>query len=232
MSEHYSLRISGTDIETQENPDVTLSGDEVNNWKVKRTVTDADGNVYITVKIGDQWWTAENLRVTRYRNGEAIEKVTDENAWADLAAGAYCDYENDENNSSIYGCLYNWFAVDDPRNLAPLGWHVPTDEEWQALVDFFGGEAVAGGKMKEAGDAHWAHPNEGATDESRFSALPAGNRSTTGMFGSMSFYAYFWSSNNFSPSYAPYRQLNYDDTAAEHSNPHKRFGFSIRLIRD
>lgn len=138
------------------------------------TVTDYDGNVYQTVLIGDQCWMMENLKVTHYRNGDPIPHVTDGVTWGNLTSGAYCNYNNDEGNVATYGRLYNWYAVDDSRNIAPAGWHVPSDAEWQTLVDYLGGDAVAGGKMKEAGTTHWASPNTGATNESGFTALPGG----------------------------------------------------------
>ena len=110
------------------------------------TVTDIDGNLYYTVKIGEQWWMLENLRVTHYRNGDAIPNVTDDAEWEGLSTGAYCDYDNDPANVATYGRLYNWYAVGDSRNIAPAGWHVPSDDEWQTLVDYLGGSSVAGGE--------------------------------------------------------------------------------------
>ena len=123
------------------------------------TVTDIDGNVYQTVTIGTQEWMAENLKVTHYRNGDPIQLVTDDSSWSNLSTGAYCDYDNDGDNVAVYGRLYNWFAVNDSRAIAPAGWHVATAADWQTLIDILGGDAVAGGKMKEAGTAHWLAPN-------------------------------------------------------------------------
>jgi len=113
-------------------------------------VVDIDGNFYAVVKIGDQWWMAENLKVIHYRNGDAIPNVT-LREWSALTTGAYCDWGNDPNNAGIYGRLYNWYTVADSRKIAPEGWHVSSDEEWQTLVDYLGGSSVAGGKMKETG---------------------------------------------------------------------------------
>ncbi|MFQ5629021.1 MAG: fibrobacter succinogenes major paralogous domain-containing protein [bacterium] len=96
-------------------------------------VTDIDGNSYRAVKIGDQWWMAENLRVTRYRNGDAIPNITDNKAWSQLTTGALCNYDNDPEKAAIYGLLYTWYAVIDSRGIAPEGWHVPSDEEWKQL---------------------------------------------------------------------------------------------------
>ena len=137
------------------------------------TVTDADGNTYRTIKIGNQWWMAENLRTTRYRNGDPIPTVTDNFTWGHLLTGACCSYDNDSSMVFTYGRLYNWHAVSDGRGLAPLGWHVPSDADWGTLVEYLGGSAVAGGKMKEAGTAHWLSPNTGATNESAFSGCRA-----------------------------------------------------------
>jgi hypothetical protein len=117
-------------------------------------VVDIDGNAYHTVTIGNQVWMVENLKVTHYRNGDAIPNVTDGTAWLDLTTGAYCEYDNDVNNVATYGRLYNWYSVNDSRNIAPAGCHVPSDDDWQTLVDYLGGDAVAGGKMKEIGSTH------------------------------------------------------------------------------
>ena len=195
------------------------------------TVTDIDGNLYYTVKIGEQWWMLENLRVTHYRNGDAIPNVTDDAEWEGLSTGAYCDYDNDPANVATYGRLYNWYAVGDSRNIAPAGWHVPSDDEWQTLVDYLGGSSVAGGKMKEAGTTHWNPPNTGATNESGFSALPGGYRIHYGSFD-MGFYTYFWSSTEYSSSYAWYRSLNYINSQVGRDYYDKRLGISVRCVRD
>ena len=192
---------------------------------------DIDGNVYRTVKIGDQWWMAENLKVTHYRNGDPIPNVTSNTEWENLSTGASCVYRNDESNVSTYGRLYNWFAVHDSRNIAPEGWHVPNDEEWQILIDYLGGESVAGGKMKEQGFEHWFSPNTGATNESGFTALPGGYRCRSGHFYTMGYYANFWSTTEYSSGHAWYRTLGYNYSEVTRSNLNKRFGFSIRCIR-
>jgi uncharacterized protein (TIGR02145 family) len=138
------------------------------------TMTDIDGNVYKTVKIGTQWWMAENLKVTHYQNGDGIPNVNSSFYWQNLISGAYCIYDNNESNAQIYGLLYNWYAGDDERIIAPEGWHVPSENEWITLVDYLGGFGYAGGKMKENGTAHWLSPNTGANNESGFTALPGG----------------------------------------------------------
>ncbi|MBD3333686.1 hypothetical protein GF356_12625, partial [candidate division GN15 bacterium] len=196
------------------------------------TVTDIDGNVYQTIKIGDQWWMAENLKVTHYRNGDPIPHVTDYGTWSGLSTGAYCEYDNNPSHVATYGRLYNWNAVDDSRNIAPVGWHVPSDAEWQTLVDYLGGSGVAGGKVKEAGLAHWASPNTGATNESGFTALPGGYRSSTGTFYKMSIQAYFWSSTEYGSNDAWGRDLFYLNSQVDRFNYGKQDGFTVRCVRD
>jgi len=199
-------------------------------------VTDIDGNTYKTIKIGDQWWMAENLKVTHYRNGDEIPYVTDDSEWAGLETGAYCSYNNADSNIAIYGLLYNWYSVDDSQSIAPEGWYVPTYVEWQTLVDYLGGDAVAGGKMKatgtiEGGDGLWHDPNEGATNESGFSALPGGFRYNYGCLG-LGESADFWLplENNY------YRALDhglYFSSSGLHLlASSKQVGLSVRCIRD
>ena len=215
---------------------VKIYADDSNYEKGK--VSDIDGNIYITTKIGNQWWMAENLKVTRYQNGDSIPNVTDVGQWVNLTAGAYCNYDNDTSNVSTYGRLYNWYAVDDYRNLAPEGWHVPTDEEWQELVDYLGGDAVAGGKLKakgtiEDGDGLWYEPNEGATNVSGFSALPGGCRySYLGSFNDVGSFALFWSSTELGSISAWRRDLRFDYSGIRSDYFDKRYGFSVRCVRD
>jgi uncharacterized protein (TIGR02145 family) len=195
-------------------------------------MTDQDGNIYRTVKIGNQWWMAENLKVTHYRNGDAIPNVTDATAWSNLSSGAYGDYDNNTTNVSAYGRLYNWYAVSDSRNIAPIGWHVPRDEEWQTLADYLGGYSVAGGKMKESGTSHWSSPNTDATNESGFSGLPGGCRYSSGTFGSLGYYAFFWSASEYHTDLAWYRTLYCDFLGLSLYYYDQRYGFSVRLVRD
>jgi uncharacterized protein (TIGR02145 family) len=195
-------------------------------------VTDIDGNVYETVTIGSQVWMAENLKVTHYRNGDAIPNVTDGTTWSESSSGAYCEYNNDINNVATYGRLYNWFAINDSRNIAPAGWHVPTDAEWQTLVDYLGGNTVAGGKLKESGTSHWYSPNTGATNESGFSGLPGGCRTNYGNYGSIGTYAFFWSATEDNSNYAWYCYLNCSNSEVYRVNSNKHYGFSVRCVKD
>jgi len=203
----------------EEEPDTTI-------------VTDIDGNIYQTIQIGDQRWMAENLKVTRYRNGDPIPNVTSNVTWEALTTDAYCGYNNSQVNVITYGRLYNWYAVEDSRNLAPNGWHVPSDDDWQILIDYLGGASIAGGKMKTTGTAHWLSPNTGATNESGFSALPAGCRDYTGHCTNIVYHAYFWSTDEIDNSNAWHRRLDYYYSRAFHETYDKRAGFSIRCVRD
>ncbi len=196
------------------------------------TVTDIDGNTYQTVKIGDQWWMAENLKVTHYRNGDPIPNVTGDTEWKYLTTGAYCNYDNDANNATTYGRLYNWYAVNDSRNIAPTGWHVPSDAEWQTLLNYLGGSSTAGGKLKETGTSHWNSPNTGATNESGFSALPGGCRVRNGGYTNMGDYANFWSSTECSSASGWPRALSYGSSGVRRQYPDGQVGFSIRCMRD
>ena len=208
------------------------------------SVTDIDGNPYNTIVIGDQNWMAENLKVTHYRNGDQIPHVTDNNQWAGLSSGAYCYQENDPLNIEIYGNLYNWFTVVDPREICPDGWHIPSDEEFIELemhlgmswedaneMDYRG--VNEGGKLKEAGTMHWNPPNEGATNESGFKALPGGFRySQSGYYDELGESDGFWSTTEYNGSAAWYRRLNYSYSQAyRHWSGHKKGGFSLRCVQ-
>lgn len=193
-------------------------------------ITDIDGNKYKTVKIGNQWWMAENLKVTHYRNGEMIPYVIGSGSWAILTTGAYCYYDYRDDLGSRYGGLYNWYAVNDSRGLAPEGWHIPSDAEWQTLKDYLSGDAVAGGKMKETGEA-WASPNTGATNESKFSALPGGEIDEVGTFRHSYSNGKFWYSSDFSNDAAWYCSLYYAGSYADRTGAFKRTGISVRCVR-
>ena len=175
---------------------------------------------------------AENLKVTHYRDGTSIPHVTDNSEGPGLSTGAYCAYDNNESNVTTYGYLYNWYAVNDSRNIAPNGWHVPTDEEWQTLVDYLGGYSVAGGKLKEAGTEHWNSPNTGANNESGFCALPGGYREwSNGILKGMGAVAYFWLSkeNNYSPAWSVNNM--YPEVVYRYDY-NKKYGYSVRCVKD
>ena len=195
------------------------------------TVLDIDNNVYHTRTIGTQVWMVENLKVTRYRNGDLIPNVTDGTVWSNLTTGAYCNYDNDAGNATPYGRLYNWYAVNDARSICPSGWHVPTDAEWTTLSTYLGGENVAGGKLKETGNAHWQN-NQGATNETGFTALPGGTCKLNGIFGSIGLYGYYWSSTQLNDQSAWHYKMNFDNSYLLYSNYNKYIGISVRCIQD
>jgi uncharacterized protein (TIGR02145 family) len=194
-------------------------------------ITDVDGNVYTSVTIGTQVWMVENLKVTHYRNGDVIPNVQVDALWYNLLSGAYVDYGNIPSNGEIYGKLYNWYAVSDSRKLAPIGWHVATDAEWLALRNFLGGESIAGGKIKDP--AHWEGSNLVATNESGFTALPAG-RHNTPLSGlpSLGWYGYWWSSTEYSTSDGWYWSVNLWDNGLWQYYSTKNCGFSVRCLKD
>ncbi len=206
------------------------------------TVTDIDGNVYQTVKIGDQWWMMENLKVTHYRNGDPIPHITNNGEWAISDSGAYCNYNNDSSNVSAYGRLYNWLAVVDSRHLPPAGWHIPSDDEWKQLERYLGmSQSQAdttgwrgtdeGGKLKETGTAHWGAPNTGATNSSYFTARPGGYRDYSGWFYNRGYFGAFWTSTPAS-SLAWYRGLYYDRSTIDRGWHYRTSGISVRCVKD
>ena len=198
------------------------------------TMTDQDGNTYKTITIGTQTWMAENLRTTKYRTGEAIPLVTDSTAWKNSTTGAYCNFNNTKNIDTIatFGRLYNGYTISDNRNIAPKGWHVPTDEEWSTLITFVGGDTVAGSLLKEADTTHWQNPNRGTTNQSGFTALPAGYRNTDGTYFSMGFYSEWWSSSENNAADTKLRSMVYFSNDIGTGYVEKSYGFSVRCIKD
>ncbi len=185
-----------------------------------------------TVQIGAQVWMLKNLNVDHYRNGDSIPEVRDSTQWENLTTGAWCYYNNDPAMGEIFGKLYNWYAVNDSRGLAPDGWHVPNDLEWTILVDYLGGGIVAGGKMKEVGTIHWNHPNTGATNFSNFSALPGGECHATNIHFEIGNHCNWWSSIEDDDLCAKFLYLEYDNPYTEYNYRIKTTGFSVRCIKD
>lgn len=195
----------------------------------------------ILVKIGTQLWTSKNLDVTTYANGDPIYHTTSNYTWKELQysnIGAYSNYNHDyANNGTKYGKLYNFTAVNDPRGLAPAGYHIPTIEEWNTLSNFLGGDNVSGAKLKEAGNANWIDNDDPisitTTNSSGFSALPGGNRVWTGPFGAITTWGYFWTSSQYNignDAWAVY--LGYNRSLLGKTAFVLAYGFSIRLIKN
>lgn len=195
---------------------------------------DGDNNKYPVVRINGQVWMAENLKTTSYNDGTPIPLVTDTTAWSGLTTPAYCWYDNDTNNKYLYGGLYNCYVVKDTIEVCPSGWHMPTINEWETLV-YFVGEEVAGQKLRttgtiEGGDGLWVAPNEGATNETGFSALPAGSRHIYGAFWSIGENGRWWSCSDDDFS-LPWGFMLYTDMrGAGWWGYDMQYGFSIRCI--
>ena len=197
-----------------------------------QTVTDIDGNVYNTVTIGTQVWLKENLKTTKFNDGNSIPNITDATAWASLTTPAYCWYNNDEPaNKNTYGALYNWRTVNSGK-LCPSGLHVPTDLEWTELTDYLGGENLAGGKLKETGTLHWNSPNTGATNETGFTALPGGNRAYYRLFCGIGDFGFWWSTTEHETRYAWYRQLHQGFSFVMNAYHDEQMGLSVRCLRN
>jgi uncharacterized protein (TIGR02145 family) len=199
------------------------------------TTTTTTTNTYLCgfmdVIIGDQVWTACNLNVDTYRNGDPIYQATNASEWNELTTGAWCYYNFDPVNGAIYGKLYNWYAVTDPRGLAPIGYHIPTLAEFATLSSFLG--VSAGGKLKETGTFHWTSPNTGATNETLFTGLPGGYASYSGSFiGSINNYGYFWAVEEYSSILGNYYRLDYNANTFNLNGIRKDSGISVRLIKD
>jgi len=196
------------------------------------SVTDINGNSYQVKSIGGQDWFTENLRVTRFSNGDPIPEIQDKQTWKKTRTAGLCNFDNDPSSAIRLGTLYNWHAVADPRNLCPKGWHIPSEQEWSQLTRFLGGDAVAGGKMKNPGNDRWAWPNSGATNESGFNAIPNGYRSNAGIFYLLDTYTFFWTSTGYSGEEALSKFLQNDyDGVTTIENDHN-FGFSVRCVKD
>lgn len=201
------------------------------------SVSDIDGNTYKTIQIGTQTWMAENLKTTKFNDNTSIPLVTDNAAWSNLYATrspAYSWYDNDpEVFKPIYGALYNYFVVEK-GNLCPTGWHVPSHAEGVTLETFLGGEAIAGGKLKETGNTHWTYSfNTLATNETGFTALPGGIRDVgNGMFGGIGASGDWWSTTYESPGFLWIFSMSYGDNKTYSSSSLENSGISVRCLKD
>jgi len=209
------------------------SGNNKNN-NPPPSIIDVDGNVYHSVTIGTQVWMVENLKVTHYRNGEGIPNVTDQTQWSVLITDAYCIYNNDVTKKAEFGVLYNWYVIKDSRNIAPAGWHVPSDAEWAALLSYLGDDAAT--KLKEAGVGHWLEPAAPANIDNLtgFTALSGGFRSFNGLFGQISSQGFWWTSSKYEYSdtdaWSYIMQYNISNVARFENL--KKCGFPVRCIKD
>ena len=224
--------------------------------EVDNFIKDIDGNVYTYITIGTQVWMKENLKTTKYNDGTAIPNKTDNTAWAALATGAYSDYSNNPGDSTMYGRLYNWFAVDNNagtkvasnggKNVCPTGWHLPSDAEWKTLTDYLtnkgygfqgSGNDIAKSMASTSGWTTYGTlgtvgNDQASNNSSGFTALPSGCRNYNGTFCDFGSYAYWWSSTEGSSTDAYYRLMFYVSSIVSRIDYLKRYGFSVRCLRD
>jgi uncharacterized protein (TIGR02145 family) len=207
------------------------------------TVTDIDGNLYHTVTIGTQTWMVENLKTTKYRNGDHIPNITDATEWSTLSTGAYCDYDNKPDNSATYGKLYNWYAVDDSRKIAPAGWHVPSDKEWTTLESYVTANPGTSGSVAKAltSTTNWASSTEEfaigndltKNNSTGFTALPGGYRYYgNGTYGNVGSLGRWWSSSEYETDLAWIKGTDYDRSYFARNYYNKQWGFSVRCLKD
>jgi uncharacterized protein (TIGR02145 family) len=189
-----------------------------------------------SVVIGSQEWTSENLDVETFKNGDLIPHAITNEEWllaTENKQPAWCYYNNNPTTGATYGKLYNWYAVNDPRGLAPDGWHIPSEFEWMELFNYLGGESIAGGKMKSTGTQYWLSPNTNGTNQSGFSGLPGGYRTNYASFENLGNLGYWWSSTEYQPdSYSLASTLTFDIGGTYLYFHQKSFGFSVRCIKD
>lgn len=197
------------------------------------------------ITIGAQIWSSKNLDVTQYLNGDPIPQVSNPLEWETLTTGAWCWYDNDSASyAAVYGKLYNWYAVNDSRGFAPDGWRVPSESDWNKLVLSIDVNAdtnclisctqssIAGGEMKETGLVHWLTPNNGANNNTGFTALPGGGRNTDGTYFYLGNYGNWWSKGSYDASSAFIRTLSYSGASFKKEVSYKRLGYSVRLVKN
>lgn len=220
------------------------NADELNSQQLNTAlnygeVFDIDGNKYATIKIGQQTWMAENLRTSRYSNGDTIPNCTESYKWRSLTSGAWAHFNNNSSFNLLHGKLYNWYVVNDQRNICPTGWHVPSDEEWSILLNYLGGANTAGHKLKSRLNGAWAKEYQGQigagnepTNESGFSAIASGIRKDDGQFILMTYRASFWSTTQYNSTDAIHREIFWNGDGIGTYNDKKTYGYSFRCIKD
>jgi uncharacterized protein (TIGR02145 family) len=194
------------------------------------TITDIDGNIYKTVKIGEQVWMSENLKTTHFKNGKEIELIDGTVNWEQTKASGWCYYQNDEYNNKVYGKLYNYYAAIDDNGLCPAGWHLPSNGEWRELIDYLGGRDIGGGKMKST--IHWLSPNKEASNSSGFSGFPGGCRNISGQYILITGHGTWWSATDYNENQAWNFSLDYTNGLISDYHSMRKMGFSVRCLKD
>jgi len=196
------------------------------------SVRDIDGNVYHTVAIGSQVWMIENLKVTKYRNGDQIPVNTDYTKWDSLKTGARVTNTFINGYVNTYGWFYNWYAVSDQRNICPDGWHIPSDAELTILSTYLGGNEISGGKLKETGTSHWQSPNTGATNESGFTALPGAFYLAGPGWTDPGNFGMWWTATEYNSAESWNWNLSNNSSSLSLVSNKKAAGFSVRCLKD
>ena len=199
-------------------------------------VKDIDGNIYKTVYIGDQQWMAENLKTSKFNDGTEIPNLKNGADWSKNTTGAWCNYNNDTSFNQKYGKLYNWFSVNPVangnKNICPVGWHVPNDDEWTILINNVGGQYIAGSNLKEIGNENWVDKNTDATDSYLFKALPGGYLDYSFKYSGKGSLGYWWSSTKYDAYFANYIELRDSYTIVNRWRNVFYAGYSIRCTKD
>jgi uncharacterized protein (TIGR02145 family) len=224
------MRVSATGDSLFIGSTVTLvPGISAANPPAVESILDADGNAYTSVVIGTQEWLSQNLKTSKYCNGDPLVTDLISISWQSSSVGAWAYYNDDPAMNDTFGKLYNFYAVTDTRGVCPCGWHVPTTIEWNTLADFLGGPTTSGGTLKST--TNWNTPNTGATNDSGFGAQGGGYRLSNGNYTEQNVYGYFWTKNTFG-SEGVYRRLNFNSAAVQSLYYSKRGGLSVRCLKD
>ena len=226
----YATNSNGTSYGNELSFIPSASGNIISNLGAGVTF---NGYNYLSIVLGNgQEWMSENLRTTVYANGDTIPNVTNATEWSNLTTGAWCHYNNFSGSENPYGKLYNWYTVNDSRNVCPTGWRVPSNTEWTVLRNYLGVDSVAGGKMKSTGTQYWSTPNIYATNETGFSSLPGGVRNTVGIFEGSGIMSYYWNSQELDAYFAMGYDQRYDTGNFGGNYMRKGYGYSVRCIKD
>ena len=236
-----SARVGMTSVEEPEAGTIRWNGIDLEGFNgiiwvsltdnILSTVEDNSGNIYKTLRIGEDTWMIENLRTRRLRDNTTLGDIISPTGWAGTTFEAVCRYDNSDGNLIPYGYLYNGYAVEDER-LCPTGWHVSTVEEWERLMDLFGGAAISGGPLKESGFVHWFEPNSAGTNESGFGAVPGGNRKPDGTYVGLQQYGNYWAIDLLGLPLKDYN-FEYDNIdVTQLTITDRRWGLSVRCVKD
>jgi len=227
------LLFANTSCNKEENDNIITSTAIFNTDLTYGAMSDQEGNSYKTIQIGTQTWMAENLRTTLYNDQTSIPLLVAASSWGGTNAGGYCNYNNEKQEDTLatYGRLYNWYAVNTGK-LCPSGWHVPSEADWDILINYIADDEEIGGMLKEAGKTHWYTPNTHATNETGFTGLPGGARFKGGSYGNQRYYGYWWTATKYSETGAYSIGLYYYDSDLSKSGNNFQSGFSIRCVKD